>query len=220
MVNNEEELNKINSLNDEQNNSINNDNNKKITKNINKDNNILKNIRKNKNFNTSIKQSRDFMLDTEKISNNNNNKTNSNKKLKKLYSKKNSIENIINDEKNNINNNNSNSNVNKTFLKKNTSVTVFQRTKELDTTNFKIFPLWFGILCAFINLCLPGIGTIIGIIRMNDKSTKKSFACSGVCQFFTSFFIVGWFYALCNSCLYILAGKYGKSFEEYMISDK
>ena len=219
MVNNEEELNKINSLNEERNNSINIDNNKKITKNINKDINILKNIRKNKNFNTSIKQSRDFMLDTEKISNNNNNKTNSNKKLKKKYSKKNSIENIFDEEKNINNNNNNNSNDNNLF-RRNTSLTVLQRTKELDTTDFKIFPLWFGILCAFINLCLPGIGTIIGIIRMNDKSTKKSFACSGICQFFTSFFIVGWFYALCNSCLYILAGKYGKSFEEYMISDK
>ena len=217
MVNNEEELNKINSLNEERNNSINIDNNKKITKNINKDTNILKNIRKNKNFNTSIKHSRDYMLENEKNSNNNKNK--SNIKLKKKYSKKNSIENIFDEEKNINNNNNNNSNDNNLF-RRNTSLTVLQRTKELDTTDFKIFPLWFGILCAFINLCLPGIGTIIGIIRMNDKSTKKSFACSGICQFFTSFFIVGWFYALCNSCLYILAGKYGKSFEEYMISDK
>jgi hypothetical protein len=217
MVNNEEELNKINSLNEERNNSINIDNNKKITKNINKDINILKNIRKNKNFNTSIKHSRDYMLENEKNSNNNKNK--SNIKLKKKYSKKNSIENIFDEEKNINNNNNNNSNDNNLF-RRNTSLTVLQRTKELDTTDFKIFPLWFGILCAFINLCLPGIGTIIGIIRMNDKSTKKSFACSGICQFFTSFFIVGWFYALCNSCLYILAGKYGKSFEEYMISDK
>jgi len=217
MVNNEEELNKINSLNEERNNSINIDNNKKIKKNINKDINILKNIRKNKNFNTSIKHSRDYMLENEKNSNNNKNK--SNIKLKKKYSKKNSIENIFDEEKNINNNNNNNSNDNNLF-RRNTSLTVLQRTKELDTTDFKIFPLWFGILCAFINLCLPGIGTIIGIIRMNDKSTKKSFACSGICQFFTSFFIVGWFYALCNSCLYILAGKYGKSFEEYMISDK
>ena len=204
MSNNDEELNKINSINEEQNNINNNKSNK------NKDVAILKNLNSNKNFNSSVKQSEEVMLENENENNNKNNK-----KFKRKNSKRNSKKSFFNQDKNNNNNiNNEDS-----YLNKTQSMRVLQKPKELDTTNFKIFPLWFGLLCAFINLIIPGIGTIIGIIKMNDKSTKKSFAFSGICQFFTSFFIVGWFYALCNSFLYIFAGKYGKSFEEYMLSD-
>ena len=205
MSNNDEELNKINSINEEQNNINNNKSNK------NKDVAILKNLNSNKNFNSSVKQSEEVMLENENENNNKNNK-----KFKRKNSKRNSKKSFFNQDKNNNNNNNNNED---SYLNKTQSMRVLQKPKELDTTNFKIFPLWFGLLCAFINLIIPGIGTIIGIIKMNDKSTKKSFAFSGICQFFTSFFIVGWFYALCNSFLYIFAGKYGKSFEEYMLSD-
>ena len=204
MKNNDEELNKINSINEEQNNINNNKSNK------NKDVAILKNLNSNKNFNSSVKQSEEVMLENENENNNKNNK-----KFKRKNSKRNSKKSFFNQDKNNNNNNNNED----SYLNKTQSMRVLQKPKELDTTNFKIFPLWFGLLCAFINLIIPGIGTIIGIIKMNDKSTKKSFAFSGICQFFTSFFIVGWFYALCNSFLYIFAGKYGKSFEEYMLSD-
>jgi len=204
MSNNDEELNKINSINEEQNNINNNKSNK------NKDVAILKNLNSNKNFNSSVKQSEEVMLENENENNNKNNK-----KFKRKNSKRNSKKSFFNQDKNNNNNNNNED----SYLNKTQSMRVLQKPKELDTTNFKIFPLWFGLLCAFINLIIPGIGTIIGIIKMNDKSTKKSFAFSGICQFFTSFFIVGWFYALCNSFLYIFAGKYGKSFEEYMLSD-
>jgi hypothetical protein len=204
MSNNDEELNKINSINEEQNNINNNKSNK------NKDVAILKNLNSNKNFNSSVKQSEEVMLENENENNNKNNK-----KFKRKNSKRNSKKSFFNQDKNNNNNNNNED----SYLNKTQSMRVLQKPKELDTTNFKIFPLWFGLLCAFINLIIPGIGTIIGIIKMNDKSTKKSFAFSGICQFFTSFFIVGWFYALCNSFLYIFAGYYGKSFEEYMLSD-
>jgi len=204
MSNNDEELNKINSINEEQNNINNNKSNK------NKDVAILKHMNSNKNFNSSVKQSEEVMLENENENNNKNNK-----KFKRKNSKRNSKKSFFNQDKNNNNNNNNED----SYLNKTQSMRVLQKPKELDTTNFKIFPLWFGLLCAFINLIIPGIGTIIGIIKMNDKSTKKSFAFSGICQFFTSFFIVGWFYALCNSFLYIFAGKYGKSFEEYMLSD-
>jgi len=208
MLNNDEESNKINSINQEQNNINNNTSNK------NKDVPILKHMNSDKNFNSSIKQSEEVMLENESEKNNNNKIKN--KKFKRKNSKKNSKKSNFNPDKNNNNNNNVNED---SFLNKNQSMRVLQKPKELDTTNFKTFPLWFGLLCALINLIIPGIGTIIGIIKMNDKSTKKSFAFSGICQFFTSFFIVGWFYALCNSFLYIFAGKYGKSFEEYMLSD-
>ena len=198
MLNTDEELNKINSNNEEQNN---NNNNKK------KDFGILKNFHSDKNLNSILKQSEEIII---KNNNNNNSKNFSNRKNKRNNSKRSSKKSSIS-EKNN--------NEDSFFNRNNQSVRVLQKPKDLDTTNFKLFPLWFGLLCALINLVLPGIGTIIGIIKMNDRATKKSFAFSGICQFFTSFFIVGWFYALCNSFLYIFAGKYGKSFEEYMLSD-
>ena len=198
MLNTDEELNKINSNNEEQNN--NNNNNKK------KDVGILKNFHSDKNLNSILKQSEEIIIEN----NNNNSKNFSNRKNKRNNSKRSSKKSSIS-EKNN--------NEDSFFNRNNQSVRVLQKPKDLDTTNFKLFPLWFGLLCALINLVLPGIGTIIGIIKMNDRATKKSFAFSGICQFFTSFFIVGWFYALCNSFLYIFAGKYGKSFEEYMLSD-
>ena len=193
MLNTDEELNKINSNVEEQ--KINN--NKKLSKEI----GILKNL------NSSIKQSEEIMIE-----NNNNNNNKNIKKFRRNYSKKNSKKSSISEKINNLNEDSF-------FNKNNQSVRVLQKPNDLDTTNFKLFPLWFGLLCALINLLLPGIGTIIGIIKMNDHNTKKSFAFSGICQFFTSFFIVGWFYALCNSFLYIFAGYYGKSFEEYMLSD-
>ena len=199
MLNTDEELNKINSNNEEQNNN-NNNNNKK------KDFGILKNFHSDKNLNSILKQSEEIVMEN----NNNNSKNFSNRKNKRNNSKRSSKKSSIS-EKNN--------NEDSFFNRNNQSVRVLQKPKDLDTTNFKLFPLWFGLLCALINLVLPGIGTIIGIIKMNDRATKKSFAFSGICQFFTSFFIVGWFYALCNSFLYIFAGKYGKSFEEYMLSD-
>ena len=198
MLNTDEELNKINSNNEEQNN--NNNNNKK------KEVGILKNFHSDKNLNSILKQSEEIIIEN----NNNNSKNFSNRKNKRNNSKRSSKKSSIS-EKNN--------NEDSFFNRNNQSVRVLQKPKDLDTTNFKLFPLWFGLLCALINLVLPGIGTIIGIIKMNDRATKKSFAFSGICQFFTSFFIVGWFYALCNSFLYIFAGKYGKSFEEYMLSD-
>ena len=200
MLNTDEELNKINSNNEEQNNNNNNNDNKK------KDFGILKNFHSDKNLNSILKQSEEIVMEN----NNNNSKNFSNIKNKRNYSKRSSKKSSIS-EKNN--------NEDSFFNRNNQSVRVLQKPKDLDTTNFKLFPLWFGLLCALINLVLPGIGTIIGIIKMNDRATKKSFAFSGICQFFTSFFIVGWFYALCNSFLYIFAGKYGKSFEEYMLSD-
>ena len=200
MLNTDEELNKINSNNEEQNNNNNNNNNKK------KDFGILKNFHSDKNLNSILKQSEEIVMEN----NNNNSKNFSNRKNKRNNSKRSSKKSSIS-EKNN--------NEDSFFNRNNQSVRVLQKPKDLDTTNFKLFPLWFGLLCALINLVLPGIGTIIGIIKMNDRATKKSFAFSGICQFFTSFFIVGWFYALCNSFLYIFAGKYGKSFEEYMLSD-
>jgi len=199
MLNTDEELNKINSNNEEQNN--NNNNNKK------KDVGILKNFHSDKNLNSILKQSEEIVMEN---NNNNNSKNFSNRKNRRNNSKRSSKKSSIS-EKNN--------NEDSFFNRNNQSVRVLQKPKDLDTTNFKLFPLWFGLLCALINLVLPGIGTIIGIIKMNDRATKKSFAFSGICQFFTSFFIVGWFYALCNSFLYIFAGKYGKSFEEYMLSD-
>jgi len=199
MLNTDEELNKINSNNEEQNNN-NNNNNKK------KDFGILKNFHSDKNLNSILKQSEEIVMEN----NNNNSKNFSNRKNRRNNSKRSSKKSSIS-EKNN--------NEDSFFNRNNQSVRVLQKPKDLDTTNFKLFPLWFGLLCALINLVLPGIGTIIGIIKMNDRATKKSFAFSGICQFFTSFFIVGWFYALCNSFLYIFAGKYGKSFEEYMLSD-
>ena len=198
MLNTDEELNKINSNNEEQNN---NNNNKK------KDVGILKNFHSDKNLNSILKQSEEIIIEN---NNNNNSKNFSNRKNRRNNSKRSSKKSSIS-EKNN--------NEDSFFNRNNQSVRVLQKPKDLDTTNFKLFPLWFGLLCALINLVLPGIGTIIGIIKMNDRATKKSFAFSGICQFFTSFFIVGWFYALCNSFLYIFAGKYGKSFEEYMLSD-
>lgn len=198
MLNTDEELNKINSNVEEQ--KINN--NKKLSKEI----GILKNLNSDKNLNSSIKQSEEIMIE-----NNNNNNKNF-RKIRRNYSKKNSKKSSISEKNNNLNEDSF-------FNKNNQSVRVLQKPKDLDTTNFKLFPLWFGLLCALINLVLPGIGTIIGIIKMNDRATKKSFAFSGICQFFTTFFIVGWFYALCNSFLYIFAGYYGKSFEEYMLSD-
>ena len=198
MLNTDEELNKINSNAEVQNN---NNNNKKL----NKDVRILKNLNSDKNLNSSNKQSQEFLIE-----NNNNNKNI--RKFRRNYSKKNSKKSSISEKINNLNEDSF-------FNKNNQSVRVLQKPNDLDTTNFKLFPLWFGLLCALINLLLPGIGTIIGIIKMNDYNTKKSFAFSGICQFFTTFFIVGWFYALCNSFLYIFAGYYGKSFEEYMLSD-
>jgi hypothetical protein len=197
MLNTDEELNKINSNNEEQNN---NNNNKK------KDFGILKNFHSDKNLNSILKQSEEIIIEN----NNNNIKNFSNRKNRINNSKRSSKKSSIS-EKNN--------NEDSFFNRNNQSVRVLQKPKDLDTTNFKLFPLWFGLLCALINLVLPGIGTIIGIIKMNDRATKKSFAFSGICQFFTTFFIVGWFYALCNSFLYIFAGYYGKSFEEYMLSD-
>ena len=198
MLNTDEELNKINSNAEVQNN---NNNNKKL----NKDVRILKNLNSDKNLNSSNKQSQEFLIE-----NNNNNKNI--RKFRRNYSKKNSKKSSISEKINNLNEDSF-------FNKNNQSVRVLQKPNDLDTTNFKLFPLWFGLLCALINLLLPGIGTIIGIIKMNYHNTKKSFAFSGIFQFFTSFFIVGWFYALCNSFLYIFAGYYGKSFEEYMLSD-
>ena len=202
MLNTDEELNKINSNVEEQ--KINNKSIKKLSKDV----GILKNLNSDKNLNSILKQSEEIVMEN----NNNNSKNFSNRKNKRNYSKRSSKKSSISEKNNNLNEDSF-------FNKNNQSVRVLQKPNDLDTTNFKLFPLWFGLLCALINLVLPGIGTIIGIIKMNDRATKKSFAFSGICQFFTSFFIVGWFYALCNSFLYIFAGKYGKSFEEYMLSD-
>lgn len=77
------------------------------------------------------------------------------------------------------------------------------------------FPCCMAYLILFINLILPGVGTMIGSCFITDPVLKASFCCSGCYELCMSFLLVGWCFALCHSFMFIGAAHSGKTFEEY-----
>ena len=61
-------------------------------------------------------------------------------------------------------------------------------------------------LILFLNIFLPGIGTIIAAIgwgnSANFKNRTKELIIRGIIQFFTFFIIVGWVSAITDACHY------------------
>ena len=98
----------------------------------------------------------------------------------------------------------------------NTVVFIEKETQNKIVYNGKPFPGVLACVCLFINLFIPGIGTMIGTIGMNDRNVKLTYICSGCCQFVTSFCIVGWCFALMNSILYLQASASSEPFETFI----
>lgn len=98
----------------------------------------------------------------------------------------------------------------------NAIVFIEKETQNKIVYNGKPFPGALACLCLFINIFLPGIGTMIGTVGMNDRNVKITYICSGCCQFVTSFCIVGWCFALMNSILYLQASSSSEPFETFI----
>lgn len=97
-------------------------------------------------------------------------------------------------------------------------VVVVQERKVIYTG--KPFPCCLAYVCFIINLFLPGIGTMIGVLGMNDRNVKIAYICSGCCQLITFICLIGWCFALCTSILYIMASGSTEPFESYVASKK
>ena len=77
------------------------------------------------------------------------------------------------------------------------------------------FPCCAAYIILFLNLILPGVGTMMGSCFITDPVLRASFCCSGCYELFMAFLIVGWCFALCHSCMFIGAAHSGMTFEEY-----
>ena len=52
-----------------------------------------------------------------------------------------------------------------------------------------------AFVCAFLNVFIPGFGTLIAACAADDTVSKTQLAV-GFVQFFTSFIIVGWLFSI------------------------
>ena len=77
------------------------------------------------------------------------------------------------------------------------------------------FPCCAAYIILFLNLILPGVGTMVGSCFITDPVLRASFCCSGCYELFMAFLFVGWCFALCHSCMFIGAAHSGMTFEEY-----
>ena len=67
---------------------------------------------------------------------------------------------------------------------------------------------WLACLCAFFDIFIPGIGTIIAACSTDEEKVSKTQLIIGILQFFTSIVLIGWFWSWYWAYLFV-----GKSFE-------
>lgn len=79
----------------------------------------------------------------------------------------------------------------------------------------KHFPCLLAYAVLFINLIIPGVGTMIATLAMTDPLLKASFCCSGCFELCMAFLLVGWVFAFLHSCLFIGAAHSSDTFEDY-----
>ena len=75
--------------------------------------------------------------------------------------------------------------------------------------------MYLTVTLLIVNIFFPGIGTIIGSYGINNPDYQSSFFCHGICELFLSICIIGWYFALCHSCLFLSVAPSRKSFEEF-----
>ena len=99
-----------------------------------------------------------------------------------------------------------------------TNIPKLKKTTEMKSTMKSVFPLskQFTILIIIINFILPGIGTLISCLKIDDKKIRRTFYILGFCSFITSPLIIGYLLSLISSYFFYKCYSSRLSIERYL----
>jgi hypothetical protein len=99
-----------------------------------------------------------------------------------------------------------------------TNIPKLKKTTEMKSTMKSVFPLskQFTILIIIINFILPGIGTLISCLKIDDKKIRRTFYTLGLCSFITSPLIIGYLLSLISSYFFYKCYSSRLSIERYL----
>ncbi len=99
-----------------------------------------------------------------------------------------------------------------------TNIPKLKKTTEMKSTMKSVFPLskQFTILIILINFILPGIGTLISCLKIDDKKIRRTFYTLGFCSFITSPLIIGYLLSLISSYFFYKCYSSRLSIERYL----
>ena len=76
----------------------------------------------------------------------------------------------------------------------------------------------FTILIIFINFILPGVGTMISCIKIDDIKVRRGFYALGFCSFITSPILIGYFLSFLSSFFFYKCYLSHLSIERFLYS--
>ena len=99
-----------------------------------------------------------------------------------------------------------------------TNIPKLKKNTEIRSKMKSIFPLSkkFTILIIIINFILPGIGTLISCLKIDDKKIRRTFYTLGFCSFITSPLIIGYLLSLISSYFFYKCYSSHLSIERYL----
>ena len=101
-----------------------------------------------------------------------------------------------------------------------TNIPKLKKNTEIRSTMKSIFPLSkkFTILIIIINFILPGIGTLISCLKIDDRKIRRTFFTLGFCSFITSPLIIGYLLSLISSYFFYKCYSSHLSIERYLFN--
>jgi len=95
-----------------------------------------------------------------------------------------------------------------------------KKNTEIKSTMQSVFPLTkkFTIFIIIINFILPGIGTLISCLKIDDRKIRRTFFALGFCSFIISPLIIGYLLSLISSYFFYKCYSYHLSIERYLFN--
>ena len=95
-----------------------------------------------------------------------------------------------------------------------------KKNTEIKSTMQSVFPLTkkFTIFIIIINFILPGIGTLISCLKIDDRKIRRTFFTLGFCSFITSPLIIGYLLSLISSYFFYKCYSSHLSIERYLFN--
>ena len=101
-----------------------------------------------------------------------------------------------------------------------TNIPKLKKNTEIRSKMKSIFPLSkkFTIFIIIINFILPGIGTLISCLKIDDRKIRRTFFTLGFCSFITSPLIIGYLLSLISSYFFYKCYSSHLSIERYLFN--
>ena len=101
-----------------------------------------------------------------------------------------------------------------------TKLPTLQKVPILKSNMKSVYPLSkrFVISIIILNFILPGVGTMISCIKIDDIKVRRGFYALGFCSFITSPILIGYFLSLLSSFFFYKCYLSHESIERFLYS--